>query len=205
MADNFLNNDNYYNKGGLNGKPKATRPEPPKGQLGSKEGIIIDGIKYFKQRDINKGLNEEHYVTEFHLLATHYNLLLEDYARKYNSLKEQLRHKEQEYKEYADKVKYIHAFLKDPHNYGSFKPMWGSFLLHWLFNENLGDFFPQEVYEMTDTITEKEKQIIKYKQALDKIKEIVNEPCTVFDKTCEECNNNCEQEILSIINEAMGV
>lgn len=60
------------------------------------EGIIIDGIKYFKQRDINKGLNEEHYVTEFHLLATHYNLLLEDYARKYNSLKEQLKHKEQE-------------------------------------------------------------------------------------------------------------
>lgn len=60
------------------------------------EGIIIDGIKYFKQRDINKGLNEEHYVTEFHLLAKHYNLLLEDYARKYNSLKEQLKRKEQE-------------------------------------------------------------------------------------------------------------
>lgn len=63
------------------------------------EGIIIDGIKYFKQRDINKGLNEEHYVTEFHLLAKHYNLLLEDYARKYNSLKEQLKRKEQECEE----------------------------------------------------------------------------------------------------------
>lgn len=61
--------------------------------------IIIDGIKYFKQCDINKGLDEEHYVTEFHLLATHYNLLLEDYARKYNSLKEQLKHKEKEYEE----------------------------------------------------------------------------------------------------------
>lgn len=53
MADNFLSNDNYCNKGGLNGKPKATRPEPPKGQLGSKEGIIIDGVnvsecKYFQ-------------------------------------------------------------------------------------------------------------------------------------------------------------
>ena len=58
--------------------------------------IIIDGIKYFKQSDINKGLDEEHYVTEFHLLATHYNLLLEDYGRKYNSLQEQLKHKEQE-------------------------------------------------------------------------------------------------------------
>ncbi len=61
--------------------------------------IIIDGIKYFKQCDINKGLDEEHYVTEFHLLATHYNLLLEDYARKYNSLKEQLKRKEQECEE----------------------------------------------------------------------------------------------------------
>nr|DAO32530.1 MAG TPA: hypothetical protein [Caudoviricetes sp.] len=60
------------------------------------EEIIIDGVKYFKQSDINKGLDEEHYVIEFHLLATHYNILLEDYARKYNSLKEQLKRKEQE-------------------------------------------------------------------------------------------------------------
>lgn len=58
--------------------------------------IIIDGIKYFKQCDINKGLDEEHYVTEFHLLATHYNLLLEDYARKYNNLKEQHKLKERD-------------------------------------------------------------------------------------------------------------
>jgi hypothetical protein len=65
------------------------------------EEIIIDGIKYFKQSDINKGLDEEHYVTEFHLLATHYNLLLEDYARKYNSLKGQLKRKEQK----LDKIK----------------------------------------------------------------------------------------------------
>lgn len=42
-------------------------------------------------------------------------------------------------------------------------------MLHWLFNENLGDFFPEKAYEMADTIEEKEKQIIKYKQALDKI------------------------------------
>lgn len=47
-----------------------------------KEQIIIDGVTYYKQQDINKGLDEEHYITEFHLLATHYNLLLEDYARK---------------------------------------------------------------------------------------------------------------------------
>ena len=49
--------------------------------MNSKEQIIINGVTYYKQQDINKGLDEEHYITEFHLLATHYNLLLEDYAR----------------------------------------------------------------------------------------------------------------------------
>lgn len=65
-----------------------------------KEQIIINGVVYYKQQDINKGLDEEHYITEFHLLATHYNLLLEDYARKaqeYNELLEQ-------YKELDDRV-----------------------------------------------------------------------------------------------------
>lgn len=168
--------------------------------MADKEEIIIDGIKYFKQSDINKGLDEEHYVTEFHLLATHYNLLLEDYARKYDSIKEQLKRKEQECEKYKEKVEYIHAFLRNPYNYGSFKPMWGSFLLHWLFNENLRDFFPQEVYEMTDTITEKEKQIIKYKQALDEIEYQVRELFLgVENKDRPYCGN-----ILDIINKTKG-
>lgn len=116
-----------------------------------------------------------------------------------NTLK-YIKDKEQGCEEYADKVEYIHAFLKDPHNYGSFKPMWGSFLLHWLFNENLGDFFPQEVYEMTDTITEKEKQIIKYKQALDEIEYQVRELFLgVENKDRPYCGN-----ILDIINKTKG-
>lgn len=32
MTDDFLSNSNYYNKGGLNGKPKEPRPISPKGQ-----------------------------------------------------------------------------------------------------------------------------------------------------------------------------
>lgn len=49
MADNFLSNDNYYNKGGLNGKPKEPRPSPPKGQLLNNEyEIIIDGVDVSK-------------------------------------------------------------------------------------------------------------------------------------------------------------
>lgn len=110
----------------------------------------------------------------------------------------QLKRKEQECNEYKDKVEYIHAFLRDPHNYGSFKPMWGSFLLHWLFNEDLGDFFPEEAYEMTDTIAEKEKQIINYKQALDEIEHQVRELFLgVENKDRPYCGN-----ILDIINKA---
>ena len=52
-------------------------------------------------------LDEEHYVTEFHLLATHYNLLLEDYACKYNSLKEQLKRKEQECEELKQELQEV--------------------------------------------------------------------------------------------------
>ena len=58
MADDFLNNDNYCNKGGLNGKPKATRPEPPKGQLGSKKEIIINGIEVSECFKYTKGFEE---------------------------------------------------------------------------------------------------------------------------------------------------
>ena len=75
--------------------------------------IIIDGVKYFKQSDINKGLDEEHYVTEFHLLATHYNLLLEDYARKYNSLQEQHKRKEQECKNLEEELRGCRIGIKD--------------------------------------------------------------------------------------------
>ncbi len=129
-----------------------------------------------------------------------------------NTLK-YIKYKEQECKEYADKVEYIHAFLKNPHNYGSFKPMWGSFLLHWLFNENLGDFFPQEAYEMTDTITEKEKQIINYKQALDEIeKTIIDYPSKGIQEVQQsqieyiqhllDVNDTKLRKILGIINNA---
>ena len=73
----------------------------------SKEQIIINGVTYYKQQDINEGLDEEHYITEFHLLATHYNLLLEDYARKTQECEElkayaqrQENQREEYYKEY---------------------------------------------------------------------------------------------------------
>lgn len=172
------------------------------------EKIIIDGI------DVSEC---EFYCEEYCNLSNDRNERL-PFAEKCTGYSDccykQLKRKEQECKEYADKVEYIHAFLKNPHNYGSFKPMWGSFLLHRLFNENLGDFLPQEAYEMTDTITEKEKQIIKYKQALDEIEENIkalNNECFYNDfcdcNTCDmkgSCSYYRKSIILNIINKIKG-
>lgn len=41
MTDNFLSNDNYCNKGGLNGKPREPRPSSPKGQSLDNEYKIV--------------------------------------------------------------------------------------------------------------------------------------------------------------------
>lgn len=41
MTDNFLSNDNYYNKGGLNGEPREPRPSSPKGQSLDNECKIV--------------------------------------------------------------------------------------------------------------------------------------------------------------------
>lgn len=49
----------------------------------------------------------------------------------------------------------------------------------------------------------KEQECEKYKQALDEIEKIANEPCIIFNKICKECNNTCEhKDILNIINKA---
>lgn len=42
MTDDFLSNNNYYNKGGLNGKPEEPRPIPPNGQSSDRKEIILE-------------------------------------------------------------------------------------------------------------------------------------------------------------------
>lgn len=51
MTDDFLSNSNYYNKGGLNGKPKEPRPIPPKGQQSSNKCVFKDILKYKQALD----------------------------------------------------------------------------------------------------------------------------------------------------------
>ncbi|RAI12996.1 MAG: hypothetical protein DKM24_00930 [Candidatus Melainabacteria bacterium] len=113
---------------------------------------------------------------------------------------------EQERDELKTKVKYLHSFLRNRYNYGTFRPMWGAYLLKHLFNENLGDFFDEEAYKMADTIEEKEKQLSRHEQALIEIENDINsicEACAEDDnehRTCNECNFRLYKDIINKAN-----
>lgn len=103
---------------------------------------------------------------------------------------------EQERDELKTKVKYLHSFLKNQYNYGSFRPMWGAYLLKHLFNENLGDFFDEEAYKMADTIEKKEKQLSRHEQAFVILEDICR---NLLD---DEYTRNIATCLLDIINKA---
>ena len=84
----------------------------------------------------------------------------------------QLKSKEQECEELQREKRNFYNFLTNKYNYGSFRPMWGAYLLKRFFKEDLGNFFDEKTYKMTDTIEEKEKQLYRYSQTLAEIKEI---------------------------------
>lgn len=108
---------------------------------------------------------------------------------------------EQERDELKTKVKYLHSFLRNRYNYGTFRPMWGAYLLKHLFNENLGDFFDEEAYKMADTIEEKEKQLSRHEQALIEIEDYVRDNSD-FDKSDKLTSNTGAYDILKIISKA---
>lgn len=105
---------------------------------------------------------------------------------------------EQERDELKTKVKYLHSFLRNRYNYGTFRPMWGAYLLKHLFNENLGDFFDEEAYKMADTIEEKEKQLSRHEQALIEIEDYVRDNCD-FDKSDKLISDTGAYDILEMI------
>lgn len=110
---------------------------------------------------------------------------------------------EQERDELKTKVKYLHSFLRNRYNYGTFRPMWGAYLLKHLFNENLGDFFDEEAYKMADTIEEKEKQLSRHEQALIEIEDYVRDNSD-FDKSDKLTSNTGAYDILEIISKVKG-
>ena len=103
---------------------------------------------------------------------------------------------EQERDELKTKVKYLHSFLRNRYNYGTFRPMWGAYPLKHLFNENLGDFFDEEAYKMADTIEEKEKQLSRHEQAFVILEDICR---NLLD---DEYTRNIATCLLDIINNA---
>lgn len=138
-------------------------------------------------------------------------ILTEQYQRKIaecnelteglEQLNDQLQRKTQECEELKKREKYLYNFLTNRYNYGSFRPMWGAYLLKHFFNRDLGDFFDAKAYEMADTIKEKEKELNRYKQSLEKIEEIVK------NKTSNDCSiesfilDDFCKELILIINE----
>ena len=102
-----------------------------------------------------------------------------------NCYYKQLKHKEQECEELKKEKRNFRNFLTNKYNYGSFRPMWGAYLLKRFFKEDLGDFFDEKAYEMANTIEEKEQQLDQLKQALTEIKEIAVGITSTFYKGVE--------------------
>ena len=91
------------------------------------------------------------------------------------TFKEQLDQLKSEIEELKQEKRNFYNFLTNKYNYGSFRPMWGTYLLRRFFKEDLGDFFDEKSYEMADTIEDKEKQLNKYSQTLTEIKKIAEQ------------------------------
>lgn len=133
MTDNFLSNNGYYNKGGLNGKPKEPRPIPPKGQsLDDKYELIFKQLIHERNElrkyiidicellDINTsqsvlGAN----CLEFYavLCSTAKNKInyTEGYIRTVENAKDEffqeLKRKEQEYEELKEQYKKVEDMM----------------------------------------------------------------------------------------------
>ena len=107
MTDNFLSNNGYYNKGGLNGKPKEPRPISPKGQSPDDKYKLIFRQLIHERNELRKYIID---ICELLDINTSQSVLgancLEFYAvlssvakDKMKDLQEQLKRKEEEVKE----------------------------------------------------------------------------------------------------------
>ena len=107
MTDDFLSNSNYYNKGGLNGKPKEPRPIPPKGQQSSNKSELIFKKLIHGRNELRKyivnicellGIDTSKSILGANCLGF-YAVLCSAAENKIGDLQEQLKRREQEVKE----------------------------------------------------------------------------------------------------------
>lgn len=135
-------------------------------------------------------------------------------VKEYNELVDLYKYKEQECDELKREKRNFYNFLTNKYNYGSFRPMWGTYLLRRFFKEDLGDFFDEKSYEMVDTLEEKEKQLDQLKaenekleQTLAEIKEIVEQQCNICEELThideyKDCKKCWQGKILQKISES---
>lgn len=101
-------------------------------------------------------------------------------VKEYNELVDLYKAKEQECDELKREKRNFYNFLTNKYNYGSFRPMWGAYLLRRFFKKDLGDFFDEKAYEMADTIEEKEEQLEQLKAENEELKKKYEENKTVI-------------------------
>lgn len=104
---------------------------------------------------------------------------------KIKELEEKLLLKEQECEELKREKRNFYNFLTNKYNYGSFRPMWGAYLLRRFFKKDLGDFFDEKAYKMADTIEEKEKQLEQLKAENERLKHDNSYEVGALEKTID--------------------
>lgn len=151
-------------------------------------------LKYI--RDENVHLKESATDEQMDFLA------LNNYIRTLEFQIDQLKAENEELKR---EKRNFYNFLTNKYNYGSFRPMWGTYLLKRFFKEDLGDFFDEAAYEMADTIGEKEKQLDRYSQTLTEIKDIAEDVIKNVSDRCIETTPmySVHKQILQKISEVL--
>lgn len=193
MTDNFLSNSNYYNKGGLNGKPKEPRPITPKGQQSSNKSELI-----FKQLIHERNELRKYIVNICELLGidTSQSILgancLEFYAvlcsaaeNKIKDLQEQLKRKEEECEELHNRTASI------IYNLTGGRLSYSTYTLE-ACEQAYRDQLDIDVEKAT---RELQVEVDKYKQALDEIEKIISEEVILWDEV-----DRMTVQILNIIN-----
>ena len=165
MTDDFLSNSNYYNKGGLNGKPKEPRPIPPKGQSPDKE-IIIDGI------DVSKCAYECNGFCTINFEKSNIGMLDCKRCEHCPSCHfKQLKRKEQECEKLYIQLKTDEEYHKEEEN-----------------------TLRKIIKNKEERNIELYKENSKYKQALDEIEKLMpkfdtSDGCSYGDYDCENCSD----------------
>lgn len=178
MADNFLSNNGYYNKGGLNGKPKEPRPMPPKGQQSNNKYELIFRQLIHERNELRKyiidicnllGIDTSQSILGANCLEF-YAVLSSVAEDKIKDLQEQLKHKEQE-----------------------LRNIYKAFDIEYIIDKETGSIIGR-----CNKLNKKEQECEELKKELQAQRAFTTQEqrkiyCVAYDETCET-GNECKQK-----------